>query len=248
MIRILFSLTLFLTAAKAQSLQEFHEALNESNAKLESAFTKYKDSLDLEWMEDSAKTQTLAELSATHTAWKAWASKEAELLGKLSGEGSNRLAREESVGYMIEFVDARTNYFLNAARGSTLPAPPSANAKLIQPKPGEPLRKILCDAFRPTISAETGVKGPIFVISTLNTMGDWAFINCIPKNVNGSNIDWSKTSHTEVASGEIDELAVALMAKDSNGQWQVVDYGIGASDVWWLGWVEQYKVPQKLLK
>lgn len=248
MTHLLLIFTITVTLASAQSLQEFHQALAQSNIRLENAFTKYKKSLDLTWMDISSRKQTLAEIDSTQATWKAWATKESELRGKISGKGSDNLSREESLSHLIDLVDARTNHLKGAVRGFDLPAKPSENDPIIKPKPGQDLRKKLCDAFRPVVASEAKIATPSFVINSLNVMGNWAFLSCTPQNANGSKIDWSKTAHTDIASGEIDEIAVALIAKDQAGQWQVISYGIGATDAWWFGWTDEYGIPKKLLQ
>ena len=113
------------------------------------------------------------------------------------------------------------------------------------PERSNPLRTQLLDALRPTIQAETG--GPVsFVVGTINVMGEWAYVGATPVRRNGGPIDWRATKFKQAFEADMfSGLVMALLRRDAKG-WTVVDFVVGPTDVYWLNWVEKYKLPEAL--
>ncbi len=113
------------------------------------------------------------------------------------------------------------------------------------PDRNNPLRTQLLDALRPTIQAETG--GPVsFVVGIVNVMGEWAYVGATPVRRNGSPIDWRATKFKQAFEADMfSGLVMALLRRDAKG-WTVVEFVVGPTDVYWLSWVEKYKLPEAL--
>lgn len=113
------------------------------------------------------------------------------------------------------------------------------------PARGSKERAAMMDAARGPISAGIG-QTVIFVISTLRTDGEWAYLQATPKNPDGSDLDWSKTLLAEDWEADAMSDVVMVLLRKKNGQWVAVDHVIGPTDVHWYNWVEGYGLPELL--
>lgn len=141
-------------------------------------------------------------------------------------------------------IKERLGYVVDSLRvaQSTTPASPDDYST---PARGSKERAAMMDAARGPISSGIG-QTVIFVISTLRTDGEWAYLQATPKNPDGSNLDWSKTLLAdEWEAGMMDDVVMVLLRK-TDGQWTVVDHVIGPTDVFWYNWVESYGLPELL--
>ena len=113
------------------------------------------------------------------------------------------------------------------------------------PARGSKDRAAIMDAARGPISAGIG-QTVIFVITTLRTDGEWAYLQATPKNPDGSDLDWTKTLLAEEwEAGMMDDMVMVLLRK-TDGQWTAVDHVIGPTDVFWFNWIESYGLPELL--
>jgi hypothetical protein len=122
---------------------------------------------------------------------------------------------------------------------------PVAAQAVVSPPKGSPLRTEVLNALRPTVQKETG--GPvIFVVHTLNVMGEWAYVDAEPQRPNGDKVDWRKTKFREAYEADVfSGLILALLHKKA-GAWSVIDYVVGPTDVYWYNWLSKYKLPKVL--
>ncbi len=87
----------------------------------------------------------------------------------------------------------------------------------------------------------------VFVIHTLNVMGDWAFINSSLQLANGKPVNWSKTKYREDAkAGDIENNAIGLFRRNSQGQWIVLETSFNATDAWYIEWAKLYRISDKI--
>ena len=120
-------------------------------------------------------------------------------------------------------------------------------AQTYTPKSGSVERKALMDALRVPVEKELGKK-VAFKIDHLKVQGDWAFMRGIPQQVNGKAMDYRDSPYQEaIKEGMFDDGICALLKKQ-DGEWTVVIYQIGATDVPWVGWDEEYKAPAAIFK
>lgn len=85
------------------------------------------------------------------------------------------------------------------------------------------------------------------MINTLNVMGDWAYINCSLQLANGREVDWSITKYSSYAEeDDLENNAVGLLRKGSNGEWLVLEYSFNHTDVVWEDWDERHGISQRI--
>jgi hypothetical protein len=109
----------------------------------------------------------------------------------------------------------------------------TANAQVVSPGPGTPLRRAILDALRPLVAADLG--NPIeFVVSSIRVSGDRAFVVVNAQRPGGAEIDIARTPLARrVPLSLIDgPRAEALLVRRA-GRWRVEHHGIGSTDIWY---------------
>lgn len=115
------------------------------------------------------------------------------------------------------------------------------------PKPGSPERKAIVDALRIPVKTELK-KDVIFKINSLKVQGDWAFLAGVPLKPDGSEMDYRGTIHAEaIREGAFDGGIFALLQK-RNGQWKTIRYIIGATDVPYVNWPQEFGAPAAIFE
>ena len=115
------------------------------------------------------------------------------------------------------------------------------------PAPGSAERRGLADALRAPVEKELRQK-VVFKIDHLKVSGDWAFLRGVPQRPDGGRVDYSATPYRQrIEDGVFDDWICALLRKRA-GKWQVVKYVIGATDVVYEGWDEEYKAPSAIFR
>lgn len=115
------------------------------------------------------------------------------------------------------------------------------------PAPGSAERKAVADALRAPVERELRQK-VVFKLDHLKVSGEWAFLRGVPQRPGGGKIDYSATPYRQrIADGVFDDWICALLRKRA-GKWQVVKYVIGATDVVYEGWDEEYHAPSVIFQ
>ena len=115
------------------------------------------------------------------------------------------------------------------------------------PAPGSAERRGIADALRAPVEKELRQK-VVFKIDHLKAGGDWAFLRGVPQRAGGGKVDYSATPYRQrIEDGVFDDWICALLRKRA-GKWQVVKYVIGATDVVYEGWDEEYGAPSSIFK
>ena len=113
------------------------------------------------------------------------------------------------------------------------------------PQRGSPERKAIMNALRIPVQKVLGQK-VVFVVDILNVGEGWAFLFGRPQQPSGKKIDYRNTPYAEdVKIGMFDDSISALLRNKGSG-WRVVTYDIGATDVVWETWAEDYGAPGEL--
>ena len=101
---------------------------------------------------------------------------------------------------------------------------------LLGTAPSASERREVLDALRRPIEAKLGQKVE-FVVQVFRVEGSWAFIIADPQRKGGKPIDGWKVfgEHFD----NMDGLRTEAVLRKKAGRWTVVDYGIGATDVWY---------------
>jgi hypothetical protein len=98
----------------------------------------------------------------------------------------------------------------------------------VTPTPDE--RKAVLDALRPAVESKLGPNVE-FVVQVIRVEDGWAFVMADPQRKGGKAIDGRQVFGEDF--DNLDGLRVDAVLKLQNGRWEVVDYGIGATDVWY---------------
>lgn len=112
---------------------------------------------------------------------------------------------------------------------------------------GNPLRAVLLNALRPVIAKD--LRQPVqFVVKKLRTDGRWAFAVVELRTPAGGEINYWKMHYKDLLdAGAFDGGACyALLRREKSG-WRVKAFSIGATDVQWDSWPEEFGVPRELL-
>lgn len=108
----------------------------------------------------------------------------------------------------------------------------AAAGEVYSPQRGTPERGAVLNAIRPILEVRVGP--PVeFVVSWLRIYKDWAFVAVEPQRPGGGAID-PISPHYRVSEFQ-DGLHTIALLKFSYGRWNIVDYAIGPTDVFWDG-------------
>jgi hypothetical protein len=134
-------------------------------------------------------------------------------------------------------------------------SPPAPKADAPAGEPGipaieaNPERDAMTAALAPRVEAEIGQ--PVsFTVNTMRVENDWAWLVTQPWTPAGTQIDWSQTRYAErAAEGVLDGggTTYALLRRE-NGQWRVVDFAVGPTDVAWADWPQRHGAPASLMQ
>ena len=116
---------------------------------------------------------------------------------------------------------------------------------VFEPARGSAERKEVLDAVRPMMEAH--LHAPVeFVVNWMRVGNSWAFVGVSPQRPGGGVID---PKHTYLADQAeyMDGLHTYALLRHQNGRWNIIDYAIGPTDVFWAGSALYSQVPQGLL-
>lgn len=112
---------------------------------------------------------------------------------------------------------------------------------------GSPLRKTLLTSLRKPVEKSLKQK-VVFEIKKFRQLDGWAMMVGVPRTSSGKAIDYTKTSYAEqVESGAFDDWICALWKKKGS-KWTLVTHVIGATDVTYADWNNQFGCPVALLE
>ena len=117
-----------------------------------------------------------------------------------------------------------------------------AQTSAYSPDQGSAERKAIVDALRAPVQRKLKQE-VIFKVDHLKVQSGWAFLLGAPRRPDGGEIDYRDTPYADAYNaGAFDNSVVALLHK-LGGQWRVVQYVIGATDVAYLGWDRKFHAP-----
>ena len=128
------------------------------------------------------------------------------------------------------------------------PARADEATKVAQPAAGNPLRKAVLDGLRPSIEADLKQK-VIFVVVSIRVLGEWAFVQVRPVTPESKPIDFNKTKYKAAIDEDMfDGANTYALLRKKKGQWVVLTFQIGPTDVCWADWDQPpYNAPSKIL-
>ena len=101
---------------------------------------------------------------------------------------------------------------------------------LVAAAPAPSQRKAVLDALRPAVETKLGPNVE-FVVQVIRVENGWAFAMADPQRKGGKPIDGRRIFGEDFEN--MDGLRVDAVLQFKSGRWKVVDYGIGATDVWY---------------
>jgi ketosteroid isomerase-like protein len=120
-----------------------------------------------------------------------------------------------------------------------------AQRRSYTPPAGSAERQALMDALRETVRRELG-KPAVFQVRELRVLGDWAFADVSPRTPDGAPFDYRGTPMEEAwREGFVDDGMYAVLRRQ-DGRWRVVRHAIGPTDVAWIPWQEELRLPRAL--
>lgn len=122
---------------------------------------------------------------------------------------------------------------------------PATAGDVENPPAGSPVRAAILNSVRPVVEAEVGA--PVeFEVYDLRVLGEWAFVSAHPQRKGGARIEWTYTRYQRfIDDGAFDEVVTALLRQTPNG-WLVYEYDLGATDVVWTPWQDEFPVPPEV--
>lgn len=115
------------------------------------------------------------------------------------------------------------------------------------PAPGSAQRAAIMEALRAPAKKDLG-RTVVFKVDRLRVAGDWAFARVVPTLSDGSEIDYSKSRFKKrMELGAFDPQGEALL-RMKGGEWKVVEWVFGATDVPSAGWADKHRFPQSLFE
>ncbi len=104
--------------------------------------------------------------------------------------------------------------------------------QIYTPERGSQERKLILDAIRPLLEARVGA--PVeFVVNRMRVYQDWAWLVVDPQRPGGGEI---ATSGPDFKMWEdLDGLTTYALLRQAYGRWNLIDYAIGPTDVFWDG-------------
>ena len=154
--------------------------------------------------------------------------------------------RRGQIGSVFRILPACLMAALAVGAGTAVQA--QSGAAVYTPAKGSADRKAILDAVRPL--AEHDLGAPVeFVVGEFNVSGDMAFVALKAQRPGGGTIDPYRTPFArrngEEAVSMFDCCHVeAVLRKGRNG-WQVLESGVGATDVWYTEWCR--RTPPRLI-
>jgi hypothetical protein len=122
----------------------------------------------------------------------------------------------------------------------------AANSQVVRtPERGSAERKAIIDALRVPVEKQLKQK-IVFQADNFNVQGNWAFLGGAPRSPGGGSPDYSGTVYADAReAGAFDNNIFAILRKTA-GEWRVVKFAIGCTDVCYADWWRRYKAPKAI--
>ena len=111
----------------------------------------------------------------------------------------------------------------------------------------DPERKLILNALRLPVEKELKQK-VVFKVDHLKVQGGWAFLRGVPRQADGGTMDYRRTKYQGLKEGGVFDDWICALLREREGKWVVVRYVIGATDVVYEGWDQEFKAPAAIFK
>ncbi|GGB37611.1 hypothetical protein GCM10011316_07180 [Roseibium aquae] len=110
---------------------------------------------------------------------------------------------------------------------------PGIAASAYEPARGSKERQDILNAIRPLVEAR--LNPPVeFVVNYMQTAEGWAFVHVSPQRPGGGIIDLRGTTYAGSAD-YMDGAETYALLRFQYDRWNIIDYAIGPTDVFWYG-------------
>lgn len=120
-----------------------------------------------------------------------------------------------------------------------------AQAEISTPPVGDARRSAILDAVRRRVEVDIGPP-VVFHVSVLHLSGSWAFVQATPKRPGGVDVDWKRTKFRDAYEKDFMTDIVMVLLRYQGGEWNLVEYVLGPTDVFWENWLQKYRLPRQL--
>lgn len=104
--------------------------------------------------------------------------------------------------------------------------------QIYTPERGSIERKAILNAIRPLLEARLGAPVEL-VVNRMNVYGDWVWLVVDPQRPGGGQIATSGPDFKMWS--DLDGLTTYALMRQAYGRWNLIDYSIGPTDVFWDG-------------
>ena len=118
--------------------------------------------------------------------------------------------------------------------------------QVTMPKPGDPLRKTLFNAMRPTFERELKQK-VIFQVDQIRVYQGWAFLSGEPRRPDQGPLVYKRTAYGDAVRADLFSYDYNALLHKSGGRWKLVTYSIGATDVVYADWWKRFHAPKAVM-
>jgi hypothetical protein len=119
--------------------------------------------------------------------------------------------------------------------------------EVTSPKPGSSERKDILDAVRTYVAAD--LPRPVkFVVHRLNVKDGWAFLAATPQQPDGRPYDYRGSRYQAFIDNEVFDDNLFALLEQGQSRWHVLALVIGATDVPYGGWSQEYGAPPEIFQ
>ena len=123
----------------------------------------------------------------------------------------------------------------------------AAQGEVSTPRGGDRERRAILDALRVPVEKELGPK-VVFKVDHLKVQGGWAFLRGVPQRPGGKAVDYKGTVYEQAREDGVFDDGICALLRKRGGKWHVVKYVVGATDVPYVGWDEEFGAPAAIFK
>ncbi|MFO1371594.1 MAG: hypothetical protein U1F42_04115 [Candidatus Competibacteraceae bacterium] len=122
-----------------------------------------------------------------------------------------------------------------------------AQSRPYTPSPSSPERKTIMDALRTPVERELR-KQVIFKVNQLKVQDNWAFMRGMPLRPDSSPMDYRGTPYQQAIDDGVFDNWICALLHWQGGEWRVVQYVIGATDVVYADWSRRFGAPPAIFR
>ncbi len=117
--------------------------------------------------------------------------------------------------------------------------------KVYMPEKGSAERTAILNALRVPVERELRQK-IVFDLNHFNVAGNWAFLGGKPQSANGGRPNYRGTRYQRAIDADMFDNNFFAILKRTGGNWRVIHYAIGCTDVCYASWWRTYRAPKSI--